>query len=128
MTLSFSKFEAWQKESSKAREVLQWLNHIGQTGRSTRSSADVLNLSPGHCKAPQFTIAGQYTEGGNNYWESPDAFNDAMQAVILSRFKELSGEAVALIEKRVAEALVSAADEVAAVQAAVTDAKMAVSS
>ena len=123
MTISFEKFAVWQKEEAKLRDARQWLAHIGKTGRSTRNHVDILRISPAHCKPAKFTVAGQYTEGGNNYWESPDAFNDALMVIILQQFDGLSAAALVLLEKKVAEALVSAEDEAASVQEAIKAAK-----
>jgi len=119
MPLSLSNFAAWQQKCAELANVRQWLDHIGKRGRES----DILNLSPGHCSPPKFTLSGQYTTGGQNYWESPNTFDVAMKAVIIRRFKELSEEAVALIEKEVAAYLVAAESEMDAVQTALTEAK-----
>lgn len=124
MTLSLTKFAAWQECAGNLREVREWLAHIGKTGRSTRDHTDIIRMSPAHCKCPAFTLAGQYRESGQNYWESPKQFNAAIQQVILNHFKELAGEAVALLEKQAAEALVAAESEIQAVQAEITEARI----
>ena len=124
MTLSFKRFQEWQKEAAILDGVRGWLSHIGATGRSFRGHTDILSLSPDHCKAPSFTVAGQYTEGGTNYWDSPTAFNDAMKVVILRRFKELSAEALGLIEAGASEMLIAAKGEIAEVQMAIDRAEI----
>lgn len=123
MALSLTNFSAWQKESDRLREVREWLAHIGKKGRSTSRSVDILQISPAHCTAPKFTVAGQYVEAGNNYWESPGAFNEAMKSVILRRFKDLSTEAVKMLDEQLAAALIKAEGEVEAIQAEITEAK-----
>lgn len=119
MTLNFANFSAWQNETARLAEARTWLAHNGKQGRGS----DILRLSPAHCSAPQFTFAGQYSEGGKNYWESPKEFNQAMQTVILRRFSELAEEAIGLLEKQTAASLVKAEGEVASVQAAIAEAK-----
>ena len=119
MALYLSNFTAWQKESDKIGRSKNWLAHIGKSGRC----GDVLHLSPAHCTAPKFVIAGQYTEGGTNYWNSPEEFNLAMQDAIMARFPELAAAAVAVLERKAADALIKAEVEVAAIQDAITDAK-----
>ena len=123
--MNLSNFQAWQARRAKLSEVRQWLAHIGKTGRSTRQHTYVLNISPAHCGAPSFTVAGQYTEGGTNYWESPKPFNEAMKTVILARFTELSNEAVTLLERQTDEALIKAEGEIADIQTAINAAKNA---
>lgn len=123
MTLSFTKFAAWQERADDLRHLREWLAHIGKAGRSTRDHTDIIRMSPAHCKCPVFTLAGQYRESGQNYWESPKQFNEAMQAVILGRFKELADEALALLEKQSAAALVEAGDEIQAVQREIANAE-----
>lgn len=119
MTLSLANFTTWQKESGMLSEVRTWLAHIGKRGRG----GDVLRLSPAHCKGIGFTVAGQYTEGGTNYWESSTAFNEAMKEAVLARFPELAAEAVAILEKKVAASLAKAEGEMVAVQDAIAEAK-----
>lgn len=123
MTLSLTKFSAWQECDRGLSEVREWLAHIGKTGRSTRDHTDIIRMSPAHCKSPAFTLAGQYRESGQNYWESPKQFNEAMKEVLLGRFKELANEAVALLEKEAAVALVNAENEIQAVQSEITAAR-----
>lgn len=114
-----AKFTEWQKKSAELRLVQEWLAHIGRHGRES----DVLRISPAHCRSPAFTIAGQYSTGGKNYWESPDQFNEAMKAVILKRFKELAEEAVSALEGEAATTLVAAECEVKTIQLAIDEAK-----
>lgn len=116
MTLAFTHFAKWQKHTELLNQARTWLAHIGKHGRGS----DILQISPSHCKGLQFTIAGQYTEGGTNYWESPGAFNDAMKDVILASFTQLAKDAILLMEKRTDAALLNAKNEVAAVQNAIT--------
>lgn len=123
MALSLQNFTAWQKECAKLEDVRTWLAHIGATGRSTRDHTDILRISPAHCANPNFTLAGQYYEGGPNYWPSPVPFNEAMGRVILRRFAELSAEAIIDLERQTAEYLVKAGAEIEAVQVEIADAK-----
>ena len=123
--MSLNRFTAWQDKSQKLAKVKEWLAHIGKTGRSTRDHTYILRLSSAHCAAPKFSIAGQYHEGGQNYWDSPKEFNEAMLEVVLSHFKEMADEAVRMLERRAAQALVEAEGEISAVQAAIDDAKKA---
>ena len=121
--LSLSNFAAWSERNDKLLRAREWLARIGKTGRSTRDATDILHISPAHCRAPQFSIAGQYTTGGQNYWDSPGAFNDAIQTVILDHFTELAAEAMAFLQRQTDDALVKAESEIQAIQSAIMNAK-----
>lgn len=118
MTLSVSRFDEWKARSREERDAKEWLAHIGRVGRKS-----TLKLSPAHCKAPDFSVAGQYDTGGQNYWESPKAFNSAIMAVIIERFSELSAEATQRMEVVSAQALIDAESQIADIHAAIQEAK-----
>jgi hypothetical protein len=119
MTLSVQRFAEWQKANRKIEEAREWMAHIGKQGRGT----DVLRISPAHCTAPKFSIAGQYTAGGQNYRESPSDFNVAIRDVVIRRFGELAAEAVALMEADARKKLIEAESEIAEIQSAISSAK-----
>jgi hypothetical protein len=122
-TLNLANFHLWQERQRELQEVTKWLEHIGKTGRSTRDHTDILRLSPGHCKSPSFSVAGQYDEGGQNYWDSPKAFDNAIKTVILSRFESLANEALTLLKEKADAALVASKPEIAALQMAIDEAE-----
>lgn len=119
MTLSITKFAIWQEREAAISQARTWLNHIGNHGRGS----DILRISPAHCKAGNFTLAGQYTEGGKNYWESPTVFDQAMKDVVISRFPELAAEAIARLEQEAAMTLIEAETEISAINEAIQQAK-----
>lgn len=120
MTLSVSRFDEWKARSREERDAKEWLAHIGKHGRN---NDDVLHISDAHCTSPKFTLAGQYTSGGQNYWESPKEFNSAIMAVIIERFSELSAEATQRMEVVSAQALIDAESQIADIHAAIQEAK-----
>ena len=78
------KYDAYLKIKRDNAEISTWLNHIGKKGRGT----DVLSLSPVHA-AIKLVVAGQYSEGGRNYWDSPTAFNALLLKYIHDNFDEI---------------------------------------
>ncbi|ATP19769.1 hypothetical protein BV87_16110 [Sphingobium yanoikuyae] len=67
----------------------------------------------------KLTIAGQYTDGGKNYWESPSCLNSALLSVIIRKRDELLAEAVELLKSRETSALIDAKSEIDAINAAI---------
>lgn len=78
------KYEAYLKIKRDNAEINTWLNHIGRKGRGS----DVLHLSKVHA-AIKLVVAGQYSEGGTNYWDSPKAFNALLLKYIHDNFDEI---------------------------------------
>ena len=117
MTLTLSKFADFQKAQRATRDAQEWMSHIGARGRGN----DVLAISIAHCSI-QLTIAGQYTDGGKNYWESPSELNAAILRVICKRRDEILSDAIGLMKADVDAKLVAAKDEIAAVNAAIEQA------
>lgn len=64
------KYDAYLRVKRDNDEINTWLNHIGKRGRGN----DVLSLSIAHATV-KLVVAGQYSEGGQNYWDSPKALN-----------------------------------------------------
>lgn len=99
------------------RAAEDWLSHIGKRGRN-----EYLALSPVHCKVAMM-IAGQYSEGGNNYRESPSQFNAALIAVLVEQFPKISESVMERLRRRERVALIEAAGEIRDVSAAITAAQ-----
>ncbi|WP_303758383.1 hypothetical protein [Sphingobium yanoikuyae] len=114
MSLGIAKFTQFQKAQRDTAEAKEWLAHIGARGRGN----DTLQLSHAHCSM-KLTIAGQYTEGGKNYWESPACLNSALLSVIIRKRDELLAEAVELLKSRETSALIDAKSEIDAINAAI---------
>lgn len=117
MAISLGKFAQFQKRQQETNEAVRWRAHIGAEGRHSTGGRERLALSPAHSSV-KLTVAGQYYDGGQNYWESPGALNDALRTVICRRQAELLDEAIAVLKAREAEALLEAKQEILAVNAA----------
>jgi len=78
------KYENYQKTKNGNATVREWLGHIGAQGRGS----DVLNLSIAHANV-KLVIAGQYTTSGDNYRDSPKAFNDLLLRYIHENFSAI---------------------------------------
>jgi len=117
MSVGLEKFKRFQESQRATNEAQAWVAHIGARGRG----GDVLSLSAAH-SALKLTVAGQYTDGGKNYWESPAVLNAALLSVIISRRSDILSEALALLKARETEALIAAKDEIAAVNSIIEQA------
>lgn len=93
------KYTAYQTLKRDNAEVQAWLAHIGKKGRER----DVLSLSPAHADI-KLVIAGQYTTGGENYRNSPRAFNALLLKYIHDNFEEIRAAIVADMETAEANA------------------------
>ncbi|MGO4316677.1 hypothetical protein [Agrobacterium sp. MCAB5] len=103
------KYTAYQTLKRDNAEVLTWLAHIGKKGRHT----DVLSLSVAHATV-KLVVAGQYSEGGQNYWDSPKAFNALLLKYVHDHFEEISAAIVSDMEAAEARAKAATKDELQA--------------
>lgn len=109
-------YAAYQATKRANDEIREWLAHIGKKGRER----DVLSLSPAHADI-KLVIAGQYSTGGENYRNSPRAFNALLLKYVHDHFEEIRAAIVADMEAAEASAkaatkseLQAALDELAA--------------
>lgn len=115
--LTIAKFGEFQKAQSATQQALEWVQHEGASGRG----GETLSLSIAHSSI-KLTIAGQYSEGGKNYWESPAVLNSAILRVIARNRRQIYDEAVALLKADELAKLAAAKDEIAQITAAIESA------
>lgn len=106
------KWQAYQNAKQRRSEVEAWIKHIGATGRRHSSGTDILSLSPAHAVV-KLVVAGQYSEGGQNYWDSPKSFNSVLLDVIHDNFDELRDQVLKRLKASESAALIDAKAEVA---------------
>lgn len=112
------KWKAYRDAVARRSEADDWLAHIGKRGRGS----DILNLSSVHASL-KLVIAGQYQEGGKNYWDSPESFNKAMLTIIHREFAALSSCALDELKRVEKRALVEAKAEVEGALQAIKEAE-----
>lgn len=105
------KWKIYEDAKRAKREAAEWLSHIGANGRTYAGNTDVLGLSIAHANL-KMVIAGQYSEGGQNYRDSPTSFNAALLSVIHEDFENLSKRALAKLVETETQALIEAKTEV----------------
>lgn len=116
--IELKAFAAYQQAAFRRHDAELWLAHIGARGRDS----DTLRVSSAHCTV-KLVVAGQYTTGGTNYWDSPEPFNKALIKVILKDWARISGAVVNLLREEERQLLVNAESEVSAAHAAIALAK-----
>lgn len=89
------KYAEHQKIKNENASVRDWLGHIGKSGRGS----DTLHLSIAH-ESVKLCIAGQYTTGGENYRDSPAAFNALLLRYIHDNFAEIRASIEAVMSER----------------------------
>ncbi len=88
----------YEKAKQAHKDAVKWINLLGVKGRNK----EVFRLSEVHSSIPKLVIAGQFTTGGTNYWDSPSDLNKALLLVIHNNSTILLAEAMAiLVEKEV---------------------------
>jgi len=117
---NLAKYTQFERAKAERQGAEQWIALIGKHGRGT----DVLNLSATH-SAVKLMVCGQFQEGGKNYWDSPEALNKALVAVLIEQRETLFAAAIERLRDVETEALIAAEDEIAAVNAAIAAAKAA---
>lgn len=93
------KYEAYRSKKRENDEIREWLSHIGAKGRGK----DVLSLSSAHANV-KLVIAGQYSDGGTNYRDSPKGFNALLMKYIHDNFEDIRAVIVAEMEQAESEA------------------------
>jgi len=98
----YDRFTAIKKQNT---DILDWLVHIGAKGRN-----ETLGLSVAHAKM-KLVVAGQYSTGGQNYWDSPDAFNNLLLEYVHTHFAEIRSSIEKTMALRLKEARAATRDE-----------------
>ncbi|MBU6232491.1 hypothetical protein KGP36_07715 [Patescibacteria group bacterium] len=98
------EYDLWIEAQQRATEAKTWFDRIGKRAGYLN---DVFTLSKAHANKPKFVYCGQQSEGGQNYWESPQSFNEAMNEVIHAHFDELAKEAIERLELQSKEKLLA---------------------
>lgn len=112
--VTLTAYNNYRAAAARRREAEKWMCHIGKHGHGS----DVLRISAVHSSI-KLTIAGQYTEGGQNYWDSPEVLNKALVGAILKHWDIISTAAVAALQGEENKALVAADAEVKAASDAI---------
>lgn len=73
-------YDEYQKRKAERETAEKW--NALPTGTKYRSNT--FDISPAHCHI-ELTRVGQQIGGGQNYWETEDAFNGALIQEIVSR-------------------------------------------
>lgn len=105
------KWKIYEDAKRAKREAADWLSHIGKKGRVHDGHVDILELSIAHANL-KLVIAGQYSNGGQNYHDSPKSFNAALLSVIHDDFDNLSKRAMAKLVEAETQSLIDAKGEI----------------
>lgn len=108
------KWQAYQDASNRRQAVEAWLKHIGADGRSYNGKTERLRLSLAHSNV-KLVVSGQYHDGGQNYWDSPEPFNKLLMDVIHDNFSEIREEVLKRLKAIESASLIEAKAEVKAV-------------
>ena len=107
------KWQAYQNASNRRQSVEAWLKHIGADGRTYNGKTERLSLSRAHANV-KLVVSGQYHDGGQNYWDSPDPFNKLLIEVIHDNFSEIRDEVLKRLKASESASLIEAKAEVKA--------------
>lgn len=72
----------------------------------------------------KLTRCGQHNAGGNNYHESPEAFNKAMLVIIQNRYDELTQKALQFLRLKEKEALLALEEDIDNIKKEINEAKV----
>lgn len=98
------EYDQWIEAQQNATEAKVWFERIGKRAGYENN---VFTLSRAYATKPKFVYCGQQTQGGQNYWESPQSFNEAMNEVIHDHFDELAKEAIGRLESQAKKRLLA---------------------
>lgn len=97
------ELDTWLKAKQDLNEAKRW-QKLGETKGRTGGFIDI---SEAHCKPPKLVRAGQTHTGGNNYWNTEEAFEKAILSYLVDNWKEIGPRVIASMEKKEKEALIN---------------------
>lgn len=117
MMESYRKYSAAKAETRRATD---WLDN--------KQKKDSQSSKPYSLTSIKFSAqyAGQAYAGATNYHDSPAEFNAAMAEIIKRDFDSLAAKALEILSAKERAALVACKDDLAAVQAEIAEAELAV--
>jgi hypothetical protein len=99
--MNIKSYDKWRKSVKNTREAREW----NDLPNGSRYQNDTFSISPTHSKAPVFVRCGQQHHAGQNYWNSPKEFNDAVMEYLIENFDTISSEAIKRLEQKESEML-----------------------
>jgi hypothetical protein len=101
-------YKTWQQARQNLSRAREWIKLLGdkdsQDGRPFSLSAPHGNV--------KMVICGQHCAGGQNYWDSPEAFNRVLAEVMVENFQFISGKVIEKMQKTERTALIACKDMV----------------
>ena len=76
------------KNFSDAKRAVKAAEDWNNLPCGRRYKGDNFEISIAHCKPPMLTRAGQQNAGGQNYWETKGAFNQAILEYLVSTWDD----------------------------------------
>ena len=108
----------WQKAKNSVNTAEQW-NSL-PNGRKYENSS--FKISEPHCKLPTFTRAGQQVCAGKNYWETDEAFGNALMKYLINDWDKHFAGVMAILKEDEKQALLKCQSYVDEMQAAIDEA------
>jgi len=104
-------YSEWQSRQREVHAAEEWNN----LPNGPRYQNDSFRIMPTHSSI-KLTRGGQQSCGGKNYWESPDALNKALLAVIVKNSKQIIAEAIDLMRAEEQAALLGCKEWISGMQ------------
>ena len=101
-------------------ECIKW-HALGE--KETRNGV-LCGISSAHCEGKiKLVRAGQFSTGGKNYWDSPQALNDEIKEYVIVNFNEIYPELLKSLESKRSAALQDCQSFIDEMQRAINDDK-----
>lgn len=111
----------WSKARDDRRGAECWQKLDGKPDRIHGQPS--FKISRVHCKVPMLMRCGQHTEGGQNYWESPDGLNAAILDYLVSNWESIYPVVIRIMEEKEREALINCQKYIDEMQQKIDEAK-----
>lgn len=105
--MSNNKYEIYLAKKKQYEEALKWTQMKINGGGRERS--DTFDVSPAHSKV-SLKRCGQYSTGGQNYWETSKEFNKYIVGWIVENIEQVQSGALEMMKKDLDVSLIDLKD------------------
>lgn len=117
--MSEKKINAWNIAQYDRQKAENW----NALPNGKRYMQDTFSISVAHCTPPKLVRAGQQSAGGQNYWETEEAFNTVILQWLVKNWNKAYPEIIEMMKDKENQALVDCQEYVSKMQQMIDQAK-----
>lgn len=117
--MSEKKINAWNIARCDRQKAENW----NALPNGQKYMQDTFSISVAHCTPPKLVSAGQKSAGGQNYWETEEAFNTAILQWLVKNWNKAYPEIIEIMKDKEKQTLVDCQEYVSKMQQMIDQAK-----